>query len=67
MTGRAQQSDLGIKNYMNRNVGKQIREASFTGEGLYEARVFQRRQDARRNAASQINTACRHHLERQVA
>ncbi len=66
MAGRAQQCDLGIEDDMHRYRGHQIGETPFALKGLLKASILQSRQDARRDAAAQVDAAGGHHLEGQV-
>ena len=49
------------------HVFEQIGEATFVEECLHEAAIGQGGQDARRDAAAQVDTTSRQHFQRQVA
>lgn len=67
MASRAEQGGMLVSDYVHRNPVEHIGEAAFVGEGFPEKAFSQDRQDARRDAAAQVNTARCQDLQRQVA
>ena len=52
---------------MHRHAREQISKASFAPECLQEALIFQVREDARRDATTQVDATCSQHLQSEVA
>jgi hypothetical protein len=61
------QSGFRIENHMHRYAGNPVAEAPLVAYRLYKIRALQTRQDARRNTATEIETASGKHLQSQVA
>ena len=63
----ADQCGLVVEDDSDGGGGEQVGEAAFVGERPHEAAVLEFGQDPRWDAATQVDTAGRHQLQRQVA
>src|SRR5262249_32206551 len=64
---RTEQCRLGTADNTQRYSVQECGEAAFTAKGLAEQLALQQWEDAWRNATSEIDTAGRQHLERQIS
>src|SRR4051794_13891445 len=61
-----QQRGLGVEDDMHRHLREQLAEAALVAKRLEKSRVVERRANARRDAAAEVNAAGSKYLQRQV-